>query len=139
VNEHDMLKIARSLGARAAERLDVERTAQAVVERLRGESPPRVARWSWVQPAWLRIAAAVIVLVGGGALVARQTLWPGGVGHAPAHLVTDDIGDLSADQLREVLSTMDDLLNVGGTSQPDVQLDDLDAQQLRSVLRSLEG
>jgi hypothetical protein len=137
VNEHDMLKIARSLGVQAAERLDVERTAQAVVERLRTE--PRAARWSWVQPAWLRIAAALILVVGGGALVARQTLWPGGARHAQAHLVTDDIGDLSADQLREVLSTMDDLLNLGGTSQPDVELEDLDAQQLRSVLRSLEG
>ena len=125
---------AQRLGAAAAERLDVERIAAAVVERLREPAP--VARPAWTQAPWLRIAAAVIVLAGGGALL-RQILTPR-VPHT-AHFVTDDLTDLSADQLRDVLSTLDETLDSVGTTPPESGLDDLDAQQLRTVLRSLEG
>ncbi|HKC41647.1 MAG TPA: hypothetical protein VKC15_19030 [Gemmatimonadales bacterium] len=126
---------ARRLGVQAAERLDVERVAARVVERLRDE-PVRPTRPAWMQPAWLRIAAAVVLLVGGG-LVWRQAGNPA----APhgAHFVTDDLTDLSADQLRDVLNTLDETLNLGSTTLPDGDLDDLDAQQLQAVLRSLEG
>jgi hypothetical protein len=128
--------LAGTLGARAAERLDVDATAAAVLERLRNE--PEVARFRWTQPAWLRIAAAAIVLLG-GVLVARQLI-PGGDGrHGPAHFVSDDLRGLSADQLREVLSTLDETLDLGRTTVPEPDLEDLDAQQLRAVLRSLEG
>ena len=128
---------ARRLGVQAAEQLDVERLAAAVIERLRRE-PARATRPAWMQPAWLRIAAAVVVLVGGG-LVWRQIGSPtGGAAHG-AHLVTDDLTDLSADQLRDVLNTLDETLNLGSTTLPDGDLEDLDAQQLQAVLRSLEG
>jgi len=105
-----------------------------VVERLRSE--PVGARPGWIQPAWLRIAAAVLVLVGGGLIL--QTVRSPAVSHG-AHLVTDDLTDLSADQLQDVLNTLDETLNLGSTTLPEVDLEDLDAQQLRAVLRSLEG
>jgi len=126
---------ARQLGAAAADRLDVERLAAVVVERLRNEPAP-AARPAWLQPAWLRIAATLLVLVGGG-LVVRQVVSP----TAPhgAHFVTDDLTDLTADQLRDVLNTLDETLNLGSTTLPEADLDDLDAQQLKAVLRSLEG
>ena len=126
----------RRLGVQAAEKLDVERIAARVVERLR-EAPVAATRPAWLQPAWLRIAAAVVVLVGGGGLVWRQFGNPA----APhgAHFVTDDLTDLSADQLRDVLNTLDETLNLGSTTLPDGDLEDLDAQQLQAVLRSLEG
>ncbi len=128
---------ARRMGSGAAERLNVERVAAAVVERLRSD-PARATGPAWMQPAWLRIAAAVVVLVGGG-LVWRQLGSPtGGAAHG-AHFVTDDLTDLSADQLRDVLNTLDETLNLGSTTLPDGDLDDLDAQQLQAVLRSLEG
>lgn len=123
---------AQRLGSGAAEKLDVERLATTVVERLRKP----VARPMWMQPAWLRIAAAVVFLVGGG-LVWRQFGSPSAP-HA-AHFVTDDLTDLSADQLRDVLNTLDETLNLGSTTLPDGDLEDLDAQQLQAVLRSLEG
>jgi len=126
---------ARRLGVQAAEKLDVERVAAAVVERLRNE-PARATRPAWMQPTWLRIAAAVVVLVGGG-LVWRQLGSPTAA-HG-AHFVTDDLTDLSADQLQDVLNTLDETLNLGSTTLPDGDLDDLDAQQLQAVLRSLEG
>jgi hypothetical protein len=127
---------ARRLGVRAAERLDVERTATAVVERLRRE--PRAAGWRWMQPAWLRIAAAVVLLLG-GALVVRTVIRGDATSHDVAHFVTDDLSDLSAEQLAEVLSTLDQTLDLGSTTVPEAGLEDLDAQQLRAVLRSLEG
>lgn len=137
-NDARLHELAGRIGQRAAERLDVETTAQAVIEQLR--HAPRASRWSWQQPAWLRIAAAVVVLLG-GALVVRTVIRGGGDTrrHDVAHFVTDDLNDLSAEQLAEVLSTLDQTLDVGGTTLPDAGLEDLDAQQLRAVLRSLEG
>jgi hypothetical protein len=133
---------AQRLGANAAERLDVERTVAAVLDRLRAE-PPSASRWSWVQPAWLRIAAALVILIGGGLVSGRLLVDRGGGigGHAVAHFVSDDLRDLSADQLRDVLTTLDETLDLGKgtTTIPDVDLEDLDAQQLRAVLRFLEG
>jgi hypothetical protein len=136
MNDDRLNETARGLGARAAERLDVERTAQAVIERLRSE--PLAARWRWMQPHWLRIAAAVVLFVG-GALVARQLLPGGADGHTPAHFVSDDLRDLSAEQLRDVLGTLDETLDLGRTTVPEADLENLDAQQLRAVLHSLEG
>ena len=126
---------ARRLGAAAADRLDVERLAAAVVERLRRE-PARAARPAWFQPAWLRIAATLLVLAGGG-LVVRRMVRP--TPSHGAHFVTDDLTDLTADQLRDVLNTLDETLNLGSTTLPEADLEDLDAQQLKAVLRSLEG
>lgn len=125
---------AQRLGAAAAQQLDVERLAARVVEQLRSE--PVGARPTWMQPTWLRIAAAVLVLVGGG-LVLQQVRSPM-VAHG-AHFVADDLSDLTAEQLRDVLNTLDETLDLGSTTLPEVDLEDLDAQQLRAVLRSLEG
>lgn len=126
---------AQRLGAAAAEKLDVEQIAARVVEQLRRE-PAGATRPAWIQPGWLRIAAAVVVLVGGG-LVLRQVRSPV-VSHG-AHFVTDDLSDLTADQLQDVLNTLDETLDLGSTTLPEVDLEDLDAPQLRAVLRSLEG
>lgn len=130
-------EVARSLGARAAQRLDVEATAQKVVQRLRDEPAQRP---TWIHPAWLRIAAAVALMVG-GAFALRQ-VWPGGESAAHvAHFVADDLSDLSAEQLREVLAVLDEIVASDTVAVPESSTDlrELDAQQLRAVLRSLEG
>jgi len=139
-DEGTLNEAAGRLGARAAERLNVERTVAAVIERLRAE-PRSESRWSWMQPAWLRIAAALVILVGGGVIGRRLLVHPGTGGHEVAHFVSDDLSDLSADQLRDVLTTLDETLDLGKGSStiPEADLEDLDAQQLRAVLRSLEG
>ena len=132
--------LARSLGASAAERLDVHATAQRVVGRLREQPKPQT---SWIQPGWLRIAAMVVVLVGGGVVVGRVTSGPRGpqVPTHTAHYVADDLNDLSAAELRDVLTSFDEIISSDSAVVPDSSSDlrGLDARQLREVLRVLQG
>lgn len=124
--------LARRLGAGAAERLDVERTAATVVQRLREQPGTR--------RAWLRIAAAVAVLLGGG-FVLRQVLTGSDAPGQTAYFVADDIVDLTPEELREVLAAINDTTELE-MPVPDAlggSLEQLDAQQLRAVLRTLEG
>jgi len=144
---HDakLQEVARRLGARAAERLDVERTAQAVVERLRTEPRAEVRVLGGIRPAWLRIAATLVIAVGAGVVV--RSLWrhhpigtaliaAGGAGAGAGA----DLNDLSLDQLRQVLEAVD---QPGGeheaVSAQDLSLDDLSTLELRALLESLEG
>lgn len=131
--------LAQRLGARAAERLDVERTAEAVVRRLR-EQPratrrlPRVPR----VPAWLSLAAGLVLLVGGGVVwrAARPGRIPPATALAPPGL---DLNALSADQLREVLQAVDQPLDVDPGAAADAGLEDLTPRELRALLSTLEG
>jgi len=128
--------LAKRLGHQAADRLDVDATARKVVERLREQPVRRIA---WVQQAWLRIAAALVIVVG-GAVAIRQNVVRSGGAH-PAHLVADDLRDLSTDELRDVLTKFDELISADSVAVPEgsTDLQELDAQELRAVLRSLEG
>src|SRR2546430_10726662 len=93
--------LAKQVGARAAERLDVAATAQKVVERLRaGEQPAQLPRW--ISPAWLRIAAAVVVVIGGGLVLRQATVGDRPTGPNP-HLVAGDLRDLNSGPLQEVV------------------------------------
>lgn len=131
-------QLARRLGAGAAERLNVERIAGAVVERLR--RAPEVMRhgpssW-WMQPKWLRAAAIVVLMVGVGVVV--RELLKGGSRHE-AHYIAEDLQDLSANQLREVLSTLDETLQAATPPSSEDDLNDLTTEQLQALLQSLEG
>ena len=135
MNSERLEGLAKRLGTEAAARLNVEAAARKVVERLREEP----ARTVWVQQTWLRIAAALVIVLGGG-MVIRQNLVRTGSAHA-AHLVADDLNDLSTDELRDVLTTFDEMISSDTVAVPEgsTDLHELDAQQLRAVLRSLEG
>jgi hypothetical protein len=138
---HDTMlhELARRLGARAADQLDVERTAQAVVARLRTEPRAAVRVLGWIRPAWLRIAAALVIVVGAG--VVARSLWerqPATTASATA--AGTELNDLSADQLQQLLAVVG---QPGGEQEtvpsPDVSLEDLSALELRALLESLEG
>jgi hypothetical protein len=140
MNEDRLQQLARRLGANAAERLDVEATARQVVQRLR-EQPARRGG-IWIQQTWVRIAATVVILVGGAVAVSR--LAPGGrpgLSPAHAHLVADDLRDLSAEELRDVLMSFDEIVASDSVVVPEsgTDLNELDTQQLRALLRSPEG
>jgi len=139
MNNERLEGLAKRLGTEAAARLNVEATALKVVERLREEQARRTA---WVRQTWLRIAAALVIVLGGTVVASRLT--PGrrpGVGTHATHLVADDLNDLSTDELRDVLTTFDQMISTDSVAVPEgsTDLHELDAQQLRAVLRSLEG
>ncbi|HKA60032.1 MAG TPA: hypothetical protein VKD28_15530 [Gemmatimonadales bacterium] len=126
--------LAKRLGASAAERLDVEATARKVLAGLR-ERP--AARRTWIAEHWLRIAAAIVLLIGGAIAVRR--IVPVDSGNEHSHLVADDLGDLNAEELRAVLVQFDEILGSDSVVSDSSDLRELDAQELRAVLRSLEG
>lgn len=130
-------EIAQRLGSRAAERLDVEATARRVVAELR-EKP--VPHRTWIEVHLLRIAAAVVILVGGG-LAVRQILPVRNIGESGhgSHFVADDLNDLTTDELQDVLDHFDEMVGVNAVGTDSSDLRELDTQQLRAVLRSLEG
>ena len=136
MNDEKLENLAKRLGSGAAARLDVDATARKVVQRLR-EPAPRV---TWIPQTWMRIAATVVILVG-GAVALRQVRIGGDSPEHVAHFVADDLNDLSADQLRDVLSSFDVIVTTDTVAVPESSGDlrELDAQQLRAVLRSLEG
>ncbi len=137
MNDERMEQLAKRLGTRAAEQVDVDRVARGVVERLRARPEPRA---TWIQPAWLRIAAMVVVLLGTGVVVGRVGRGPSAPRHT-AHYVADDLNDLSADELRDVLTSFDEIISSDSAVVPDSSSDlrGLNSQQLREVLRALQG
>lgn len=121
-------EIAQRLGARAAEQLDVERTAAGVLERLRKEPARRRV------PLWVPIAAAIVLLLGGAELW-RATHRPEPVVAAAGY----DLKTLSADQLRDLLQVIDQPFDVDSVTAEDTGLDDLTPAELRTLLATLEG
>ena len=137
LHDEELRVLARQLGADAAERLDVERTAQAVLQRLREQ--PRVVRARPPLRTWLPWAAAVALLLGGGLVWRSRQPAPGAAAataFAPAGL---DLTTLSADQLRELLDTMDQPIDMEPTGSGESGLDDLTPGELRNLLGTLEG
>jgi hypothetical protein len=136
VTDDELEKLAQRLGARAAERLDVERTAEAVVTRLRRQ-PPVPAR-SWVgQGPWLKIAAAALLVV--SVTVVARAPWRARPPVAAAVVpLGEDLSGLTAAELREAITALDQPLTdeSGGL---DTGLEGLSSDELRALLRSLEG
>ena len=128
--------LAQQLGARAAERLDPEATAQAVVRRLRDRD--HLARSSGWRPLSLSAAAALVLLLGGG-LVWRSVRPGGSVPVTAVGQAGLDLNDLSADQLRDVLNGVDQPIDLEPTDSMETELDDLTPRELRTLLRALEG
>ena len=58
--------------------------------------------------------------------------------HPADHFVAEDLNDLSADDLRQLLATLDETLDADAAGDTDAGLEGLDAQQLRELLRTLE-
>src|SRR5205807_3274160 len=97
----NLQEIAQRLGARAAERLDVERTAEAVVGRVRTEPRAEVRVLGWIPAAWLRIAGVLLLLVGAG-VVALNVRGPQPTTPLPPASAGGELSELSGDELRIV-------------------------------------
>ena len=140
MKQHDiedprLQELARKLGVRAAERLDVERTTLAVLSQL--QQAKRQRTWLvWTQVAWVRAAAMVVLLVGIGVVMqpraaSVRTAWD----EPPAGAVQE----LSADQLNRMLDELDQPVDITVPAPEDAGLEDLSEPQLRTLLQSLEG
>jgi hypothetical protein len=137
IQDAELRQAAQGLGIRAGERLDVERVVAGVVGRLRTESASRPQRSWWIRPAWLRVAAAVALVIGAG-IVGRAWRAHSSGPHA-AHYVADDLQDLTADQLRQVLGSLDEALTAPVVESADDDWNDLTTEELQALLRSMEG
>ncbi len=130
MNERDIERAAAELGSDV--HIDVDQTAQRVVARLR-EAPPRPAWWHGT--ATLRVAAAVAVLVTGGVLVDRAIDNSAAGDRAIALPV--GLEELSTTGLTEVLDSLD-LFTPASEFIP-ASFDELDEEQLRTLLAAMEG
>jgi len=131
-------ELARLLGAGAAEGLDVERTAQAVVTRLRQQPRVMLGGWVWMQPAWLKIAAAIVLVLGAG-LVTRGLLRERVPTAAVGAPLGEDLTDLTADQLRETVGALEQPFAEESPGGLDPGLESLNTAELRALLRTLES
>ena len=141
VHDEALRQVARRLGAEAAERLDVERTAQAVVARLRAGEEPARPPIRWMQPAWMRAAAGVVLIIGGGLLVYHRITTPPVMPPQPnsAQHDTSELAGLSSGQLRDVLNGLDQPVEMVPTVHAgDAGVEDLSELQLQSLLKAME-
>ena len=139
LNDATLRELAQRLGRRAAEQLDADRTAEGVLQRLRA-APRGTARWRiGIAPQWLRIAAAVVALVGAGVALRSAALWRRH-GVAAVEPTTGELNDLSPEQLRAVLKLVEQPAEPPAPmAAQDAGLEELTAPQLRALLASLEG
>src|SRR5678816_3956487 len=100
MDDRELEQLAKRLGERAASNLDVERTAQQVLARLRAQPAP-VVRW-WERIDVLRAAAVAVIIVGAGLLAQRLGLEPGPATRA-SELPAATLQTLSQNELEEVL------------------------------------
>ena len=138
MNEQEMERVARELGKRAAARIDVERTAAAVMARLRSPEVVRPAPW-WGRPGLLRLAAAVTITVGAGLLGYKAMVQSPGNGNGAelASVPIVALQSLSQDELAEVLVAL--VEQAPAHEDVAVGLDDLNDEELSELLRRMEG
>jgi len=129
----------RSLEARAAARsarVNPERVAAKVLERLRREGMVEARVW-WMRPAALKVAAAAVLVVAAGwtATAVRHHATETAV-RLP---VTIPVDSLSTGQLESVLQAAGQVrsANFGPLAPSNGSLDSLSEQQLQQVLASL--
>jgi hypothetical protein len=137
MEDHDMERVAKSLGAQAADRLDVERVTAGVLARLRADDAQARAprRPWWAPPVLLRLAAALAVLVGGGILARGALRHP--AAHSTAVVSVPILRELTNDELIEVFDSL-------GVETPvheglAVGLESLNEAQLKELLSLMEG
>ena len=132
VSERDLERLAPRLGDEAGAKLDVERVAARVTSRLRAAGGARPVR---PVGRWLAMAAGLALIASAGWFTFGQNGTPPTVGDGP--VLTPGLHDLSAGELRQVLDSLGPTAPSGIAGQ--VTLDDLDVEQLETLLTMMEG
>jgi len=133
MSERELERLAPRLGEDAGERLDIDRVAHRVTARLRAAGGPAV---SLPIGRWLALAAGVVLMVGAALFTFGSEGTPPGTPMAMAAL-TPGLRDLSVAELDQVLDSLSAAtpVRLDGRS----TLDDLNAEQLRTLLALMEG
>ena len=132
LEDQELVAVARSLGSRAADQLDMARTARGVVARWRADQVRR-ARPIITTPTFLRIAAAVVLIFAG------IETWEQHPQPVRAALEPADAGleGLSAQQLQALLPDVERQVTIVEMTASDAGLEGLSPDELRSVLASM--
>lgn len=128
--EEQLVRLARRLGEREAAGVDAQKTAWAVLARLRRE-PARQAWRARMRPVRLAAAASVILAVGLGI---RELARPG---TAEEVVVPVEFAELPDDVLQEVLDSLS--LDAPVSELVPVALNDLSESELTVLLETMEG
>jgi len=128
MDERQIEQLAPELGRRAASRMDPEATADAVRRRL--SRPVRIVWWR----RRVLQAAALVVLVLGGAFVARAF---SGSAEPMTLAAPVELQELATAELGDVLHSLE--TDLPASELVPASLDDLDETQLRDLLELMEG
>jgi hypothetical protein len=126
-------------GAAAAARVDPERVAARVIERLRTEPlDGRGARPVFFNPRVVRLAAAAVVILVVGTLAGRVLLRREGPRPLPLPTLLQAADSGAEEELLEAVADLP-VLNVtdGGSSTP--ALEDLSEQELMALLQAIQS
>lgn len=142
LHDEDLRQAARRIGHAAAERLDVEKTAQAVLTRLRAGGTPARSPIHWLQPAWMRAAAVVVLMVGTGILIGRGFHEPApsaGIDSTVALAAGGEFADFTSGQLQDVLTGLEEPTEMTpAVHAAEAGVEDLSEPQLQSLLKAME-
>ncbi len=131
LDEQEIERIARGLGREAAEQIDAERVAAAVVQRLRAE--PAVVKRVWGR--WVASAAATVAVVLGGTFAVMN--FRGGEDPELIVSVSEFYEPLSGPEWQDVLDSL--LIEVPVYEYAAGGMELLDEEELRRLLQLMEG
>ena len=135
MDDRELERLAKRLGSRASQEIDVDRVANRVVTRLRGEGHRERTLFANKRSVrWIAQIAAVLVLLVTGSIILRN----GGVTErAPGFAVPMALDDLSESELSDVL----DSLTFAGPVQHVGRggIDDLSDAELEQLLAMMES
>ncbi len=133
MDERRLEQLAKGLGRKAAQGLDVEGTARSVLHRIRTEPVPVV--WWKRTPVLQAVAAAAVVVITVGILVTGLLVReaPGSLGLPAA----TELSDLSVEELEEVFDSL--AVEAPVYELADAGLYDLTESELEELLQLLEG
>jgi hypothetical protein len=132
MDERQIERMAKDLGARAASRIDVEKTAQAVIRRVKEQPTPVV--WWRRMPVLQSVAAAAVVVLVAGVLLVGQIGGGGEVFEPPA---LAELQALSTEELEEVYDSL--VFDAPVYESATYGLYDMNEEQLRELLDLMEG
>jgi len=132
VSDRELERLGPRLGEEAGAGLDVDGVAARVTARLRmagGAAPVRpIGRW-------VAMAAGLALMVSAGWFTVGRDGVPPLLGAGP--VLTPGLHDLSVPELRQVLDSLNPAATPGLVGQ--ATLDDLDEEQLETLLLMMEG